>query len=72
METIVLKISERSKAGIALKSILEILKNQPGIEILESVERAKKPNANTSKAIKEASEGKSEPISLSHFRKQLY
>lgn len=35
MSTIKIKIKEKSKAGKALRSFLEILKTQPGIEISE-------------------------------------
>jgi predicted RND superfamily exporter protein len=34
-QTITIKINERSKAGIALQKILEILKTQPGVQIVE-------------------------------------
>jgi hypothetical protein len=36
MSTITLKINERSKAGKALKAMLDILLNQPGVEIIDS------------------------------------
>jgi hypothetical protein len=35
MQTITIKINERSKAGIALKKMLEILETQPGVQIVE-------------------------------------
>lgn len=35
MATITLKINERSKAGKAFNAMLEVLLNQPGIEIIE-------------------------------------
>lgn len=35
MQTITIKINERSKAGIALQKMLEILKTQPGVQIVE-------------------------------------
>jgi hypothetical protein len=72
MATITLKINERSKAGIALRSLLEILKTQPGIEIIENKDSYKKFNNETLKAINDAKTGKTEPISLTQFRKQLY
>ena len=34
MQTITIKINERSKAGIALQKMLEILKTQPGVEVV--------------------------------------
>jgi len=35
MQTITIKINERSKAGIAFKKMLEILETQPGVQIVE-------------------------------------
>ncbi len=35
MQIITIKINERSKAGIALKKMLEILETQPGVQIVE-------------------------------------
>ena len=35
MQTITIKINERSKAGIALKKMLEILETHPGVQIVE-------------------------------------
>jgi hypothetical protein len=35
MSTITLKINERSKAGKAFKAMLDVLLNQPGVEIVE-------------------------------------
>jgi hypothetical protein len=35
MQTFTVKINERSKAGIALKKMLEILETQPGVQIVE-------------------------------------
>ena len=35
MQKITIKINERSKAGIALKKMLEILETQPGVQIVE-------------------------------------
>ena len=34
MQTITIKINERSKAGIAFQKMLEILETQPGIEVV--------------------------------------
>jgi hypothetical protein len=34
MQTITIKINERSKAGIAFQKMLEILETQPGVEIV--------------------------------------
>lgn len=39
MQTITIKINERSKAGSALQKILEVLKNQPGVEIITETEK---------------------------------
>ena len=35
MQTFTVKINERSKAGIALKKMFEILETQPGVQIVE-------------------------------------
>ena len=35
METITLKINTRTKAGKALQALLQVLSNQPGIEIVQ-------------------------------------
>ncbi len=68
MATITLKINERSKAGIALRNLLDVLKTQPGIEIIED----NIPNSNTIKAMRESKTGKVKSVSLTTFRKQLY
>lgn len=68
MATITLKINERSKAGIALRNLLDVLKTQPGIELIED----KTPNDKTLRSIKDAKAGKTESISLTQFRKQLH
>jgi hypothetical protein len=68
MATITLKINERSKAGIALRNLLDVLKTQPGIEIIED----NTPNSNTIKAMRESKTGKVKSVSLTTFRKQLY
>ena len=36
MQTFTIKINERSKAGIALQKMLEILKTQPGVEVVSN------------------------------------
>ena len=72
MTTITLKINERSKAGIALRNLLEVLKTQPGIEIIENNDSCRKFNSETLRAINDAKNGKTESISLTQFRKQLY
>ena len=72
MTTITLKINERSKVGIALRNLLEVLKTQPGIEIIEDNDSNKRFNSETIKAINDAKTGKTENISLTQFRKQLY
>ena len=72
MATITLKINERSKVGIALRNLLEVLKTQPGIEIIENNDSYKRFNNETLKAIDDAKTGKTETISLTQFRKQLY
>jgi len=52
MQTITIKINERSKAGIALKKMLEILETQPGVQIVE--EERSPYNPKFVKKIKEA------------------
>lgn len=39
MQTITIKINERSKAGNALQKIIDILKTQPGVEIISENEK---------------------------------
>ena len=72
MATITLKINEHSKVGIALQNLLDILKTQPGIEIIEDNDSCKKFNSETLRAMNDAKTGKTENISLTQFRKQLY
>jgi len=38
METITIKINERSKAGKVVKDFLELISKNPGVEILEEKE----------------------------------
>jgi len=52
MQTITIKINERSKAGIALKKMLEILETQPGVQIVE--EERNPYNSEFVKKIKES------------------
>jgi len=54
MQTITIKINERSKAGIALKKMLEILETQPGVQIVE--EERSPYNPEFVKKIKESEE----------------
>lgn len=56
METITLKINNRSKAGKALKDLIDVLSGKPntGVEI---VEEKKRYNAETEKVIADAKKG---------------
>ena len=40
MTTITLKINERSKAGKTLKSLIDMLQSQPGVEVVEPTEQS--------------------------------
>ncbi len=61
-----IKIDERKKES---KALLEFLKNLPFVEL--DLEKPRY-NSKREKAINEAKSGKSTPISLEDFRKQLY
>lgn len=56
METITLKINNRSKAGKALKDLIDVLSGKPntGVEIVEEKSRY---NAKTEKVIADAKKG---------------
>jgi len=40
MATITLKINERSKAGKALKNLIDVLVHQPGVEVVQDKEKS--------------------------------
>lgn len=63
MAKIALIINERSKAGIALKELLDLLKTQPGIEIIENSNYSKSMNNVTLNSINDAISEKTESVS---------
>lgn len=65
MSTITLKTTSKKKLDL-----IEALAKELGITVQK--DGAKKPNATTLKAIKEAKTGKTTKVSLDNFRKQLY
>jgi hypothetical protein len=66
METVTLKINEKSKKG---QIFLELLRTN--VAGNNAVEVIKVPNRETLKAMKEIEQGKAEEITLTQFRKQL-
>ncbi len=64
MQTITIKINERSKAGIALKKMLEILETQPGVQIVEEERSPYNPEfvKKIKAAEKQIKEGKSKVL----------
>jgi hypothetical protein len=67
MATITLKINERTKAGkIFLAFVEQFVLNHKAVEVI------KKPNEETLAAMHDAENGKTEKLSLTEFRKQLY
>lgn len=67
MTTITLKINEKSSLGkLFLEFVKTFVSEKKGVEIV------KVPNAETLKAMQDAENGKTEKITLSELRKQLY
>ncbi len=63
---VVFRVDSRSKAALGF---IEFIKTLPFVKVVEPV---KKPNAETIKAIEDVENGKTEKLTLSEFRKQLY
>lgn len=67
MTTITLKINEKSSLGkLFLEFVKTFVSEKKGVEIVKT------PNAETLKAMQDAENGKTEKITLTELRKQLY
>ena len=67
MTTITLKINEKSSLGkLFLEFVKTFVSEKKGVEIVRV------PNAETLKAMQDAENGKTEKITLTELRKQLY
>lgn len=67
MTTITLKINEKSSLGkLFLEFVKTFVAEKKGVEIVKT------PNAETLKAMQDAESGKTEKITLTELRKQLY